>query len=262
MRVAALYRYPVKGFTAEKCEALSVLDGGRISGDRVLGVRFANSAIPDDAWGTKHEFVALVNTPGLARLHLEFNHEALRLRINLHGAVLADEALDEAGRRRIASAIEEYVLTLDENPLSSHPDRLPLRVVGDGVTPRYQDNEAGQVTLHGRQSLAAVAAAASAPDLSEYRFRSNIVVDGLDAWEEQNWIGRSVCIGEVRFEVVSAKTRCLATHANPLTGERDLPIMGTLMKVLPRERPTFAIAMVTTARGGAIRVGDTVRLDD
>lgn len=262
MRVAALYRYPVKGFTAENCGSLSVLEGGRIAGDRVLGVRFSNSAVPGDAWGTKHEFVALVNTPGLARLHLDFNHETLRLRLSVHGAVLVDAALDDAGRRQIASAIEEYVLKLDENPLSSHSDRLPLRVVGDGVTPRYQDNEAGQVTLHGRQSVAAVATAAGAPDFSEHRFRSNIAVDGLEAWQEQNWIGRSVCIGEVKFKVVSAKTRCLATHANPLTGERDLPIMRTLIKVFPREKPTFAVAMITTDRGGAIRVGDEVRPSD
>lgn len=32
MHVAALYRYPVKGFTAEECESLSVLDEGRIAG--------------------------------------------------------------------------------------------------------------------------------------------------------------------------------------------------------------------------------------
>jgi uncharacterized protein len=262
MRVAALYRYPVKGFTAEQCVALSVLGGGRIAGDRVLGVRFANAAAPGDAWGTKHECVALVNTPGLARLHLEFNHETLRLRVDMDGAVMVDEALDEAGRRRIASAIEEYVLKLDENPLSLHPDRLPLRIVGDGITPRYQDNAAGQVTLHGRQSLAAVAAAAGAPDLSEHRFRSNIAIEGLEAWEEQNWIGRSVGIGEVKFEVVSGKVRCLATHANPLTGERDLPIMKTLIEVFPREKPTFAIAMIPTDGGGTIRVGDEVKIDD
>ena len=29
-RVAALYRYPVKGFTPEECETLTVLDEGRI----------------------------------------------------------------------------------------------------------------------------------------------------------------------------------------------------------------------------------------
>jgi uncharacterized protein YcbX len=262
MRVAALYRFPVKGFAAEKCEALSVLEGGRIAGDRVLGIRFGNSSAADDAWSAKHGFVALVNTPGLARLHLEFNHETRRLRISLHGAVLVDAALDDAGRTRIASAIEEYVLKLDENPLNSRPDRLPLRVVGDGATSRYQDNPAGQVTLHGRQSLAAVAAAAGEPEFSELRFRSNIAVDGLEAWEEQNWIGRSVRVGEIEFEVVSEKTRCLATHANPLTGERDLPVMQMLIKVFPRKEPTFAIAMTTAGRGGVIRVGDKVQLSD
>ena len=36
--VVALYRYPVKGFNPEECETLTVLDEGRIAGDRVLGI--------------------------------------------------------------------------------------------------------------------------------------------------------------------------------------------------------------------------------
>ena len=48
-RVAALYRYPVKGFTPEECETLTVLDDGRIAGDRVLGIRFADTAAADEA---------------------------------------------------------------------------------------------------------------------------------------------------------------------------------------------------------------------
>jgi uncharacterized protein YcbX len=130
MRVAALYRYPVKGFSREECDSLSVLDTGRIAGDRVLGVRFANAAARGDAWGTKHEFVALVNTPGLARLQVKFDHRNLRLRVSFREEVLVDEALEAEGRKRIAAAIEEYVLKLDENPLSSQSDRVPLRIVG------------------------------------------------------------------------------------------------------------------------------------
>jgi hypothetical protein len=172
--VVALYRYPVKGFTPEVCEVLDVLAQGRIKGDRTLGIRFANSDVIDDAWSKKHEFIALVNTPGIARLHLRFNHQSLRLGISLDDTVLVDETLDDDGRKNIAAAIENYVLQLDENPLSSHPDRLPLRVVGDGITPRYQDNEAGLITLHSRESLAAVANAVGDADLSELRFRSNI----------------------------------------------------------------------------------------
>ena len=71
-RVAALYRYPVKGFTPEACDTLTVLDDGRIAGDRVLGIRFADTAAADEAWSKKTEMVALMHTPGLARLHLMF----------------------------------------------------------------------------------------------------------------------------------------------------------------------------------------------
>ena len=261
-RVVALYRYPVKGFTPEACEVLDVLDQGRIAGDRVLGFRFANSGVIDDAWSKKHEFIALVNTPGIARLQLRFNHQTLRLRISIDGNFWLDEPLDYFGRKRIAVAIENYVLQLDENPLFSHPERIPLRVVGDGITSRYQDNEAGQITLHSRESLAAVASAVGDADLSELRFRSNIAIEGLEAWEEQSWVGRKIRIGEVMFEVVTPKGRCLATQANPHTGERDLPILKTLVGSFNQEKPTFAIGMVTHGAGGKIRVSDKVSLLD
>jgi len=261
-RVVALYRYPVKGFTPEACEVLDVLDQGRIAGDRVLGFRFANSGVIDDAWSKKHEFIALVNTPGIARLQLRFNHQTLRLRISIDDNFWFDEALDDFGRQRIAAAIENYVLHLDENPLSSHPERLPLRVVGDGITSRYQDNEAGQITLHSRESLAAVASAVGDADLSEFRFRSNIAIEGLEEWEEQSWVGRKIRIGEVMFEVLKPEVRCLATQANPHTGERDLPILKTLVGSFNQNKPTFAIGMVARGAGGKIRVGDKVSLLD
>jgi uncharacterized protein YcbX len=108
--------------------------------------------------------------------------------------------------------------------------------------------------------MKAAAAAAGVPEVSEHRFRSNIAVEGLKAWEEQNWIGRLVRIGEVEFGAVEAKTRCLATHANPNTGERDMPVMTTLLKALPTQRPTFAIAMTPRGHGGSIHVGDEIRV--
>jgi uncharacterized protein YcbX len=255
--VTALYRYPVKGFTPEACEALSVLDEGRIAGDRALSFRFANSAAADGDWVKKHECVVLVNTPGLARLDVKLDQDRQRLRISLDGAVLEEAALDGAGRKRLAAALAAYALTLPENPLGSHPERLPLRLVGDGATPRYQDSQGGQCTLHGRATLASVAVATGDPNLDEARFRSNIAVEGLEPWEELGWVGRKVRIGEVEFEVVKPKTRCLATHANPRTGERDIPVMTVLKNVYAQEQPTFAVGM-TSRGGGEIRVGDNV----
>jgi uncharacterized protein len=260
--VAALYRYPVKSFTPEECDTLTVLDDGRIAGDRVLGIRFADSAAADEAWSKKTEMVALMNTPGLARLHLRFEQEAQRLRLSCAGTVFVDAVLTPEGRQRLATAVAEYVLTLDENPLAGHPERLPLRFIGDGITPRYHDAEAGQVTLHGRGSLHALTAALAHAEDSERRFRSNIALEGLDAWEEHRWVGRKVRIGTVTFDVIRSKVRCLATHANPTTGERDMPILTTLTMVFGQEKPTFGVAMVPSQAGGHIHVGDHVTLVD
>lgn len=245
----------------EAHEVLTALPEGRIAGDRVLGFRFADSRAPDAAWSRKHEFVALANTPGLARLQLRFDHEAQRLRIGLDGALLVEDALDPGGRKHIAAAIQDFVLGLGENPLASHPERLPLRLVGNGVQPRYQDNEAGQITLHSRESLAAVAAALGDPALDGLRFRSNIVIEGVSAWDEQDWLERKIRIGGIAFYVERQKTRCLATHANPRTGERDLPVMTTLVTAFGQKQPTFAVGIVTSGSGGEIRVGDDVTVE-
>jgi len=260
MRVAALFRYPVKGFTGEACDSLEVLPGGRIAGDRVLGLRTGTSTTPDDVWSTKAEFVALVNTPALASLRVEFDHETHRLRIHHADEVLLDDVLDGAGRGRFAAAIERFLSGLGENPVASRESRFPLRVVGDGVTSRYQDREPGYVTLHGRRSVEAVAAAVGeAPALTERRFRSNVAIEGSGLWEEQRWIGRTLRIGDVELTVESPVARCLATHAHPVTGERDLPIMKTLLTLLPTQRPTFAI-LLTSSRGGRIRVDDPIEV--
>jgi uncharacterized protein YcbX len=260
-RVVALYRYPVKGFTPEARDTLTVLDEGRIAGDRVLGIRFADTEAADDAWSRKTGMLVLMNTPGLARLRVRFDEKAFRLQISLRTSLLVDEPLNPEGRGRIGDVLTDYVLQLEENPLTGHPERLPLRVIGDGYSPRYHDDAAGRVTLHGRGSLQ-VLQTTLGKEVSELRFRSNIAIDGLSAWEEQSWVGRKIRIGAVEFDMVKPKTRCLATHANPITGERDLPVLTTLTQKFGQQNPTFGVAMVPSGAGGQIRVGDEVTLLD
>ena len=257
-RVAALYRYPLKGFTPEPRASLVVLPEGRVAGDRVLNLRFADAPVGDTQWCRKYHGVVLANTPGLARLAARFDPVQRRLRISLGDSIIVDEVIDGAGRKRIVDALTEHVLTLDENPLKGHPERLPLKLVGDGVTPRYQDNEAGQVTLHARETLASAAAALGDPHLSELRFRSNIAIEGARPWEEQDWLGRRVRVGAVEFDVAKPKVRCLATHANPVTGERDLQVMQGLKARFRQQEPTFGVGLLTRGPGGEIRIGDEI----
>jgi uncharacterized protein YcbX len=259
-KVIALYRYPVKGFNAQAVTQLTVLPGGRVAGDRVLNFRFADAPVSDDMWCRKYHGVVLANTPGLAQLQLHFDERAQRVTISHKNQILADDTLGEAGRRRLAQALTEYVLSLPEHPLHDLPTRLPVKLVGDGRTPLYQDNSAGQVTLHSRESLASAADALGDSNLDEQRFRHNIVIEGSPAWAEQSWAGRTVRVGEAVFETVLPKVRCLATHANPRTGERDLPVMQTLRSAFAQQEPTFGVGMLSKA-GGVIRLGDAVGVD-
>ena len=74
--------------------------------------------------------------------------------------------------------------------------------------------------------------------------------------KEHDWFERKIRIGQTVFEVVRHKTRCLATHANPRTGERDLPLMTTLVSAFRQKQPTFAVGIVTSGPGGEIHIGD------
>jgi len=258
--VCALYRYPIKGFTPESVQALTVLAEGRIAGDRALAFRFADSGLPPTAWSKKYGFAVLVNTPGLAQLEGTFDPATQRVRIAHGRRVLAEARLDANGRTELAAAVASYVQTLPDNPLSNHPERLPLELVGDGATPRYQDSERGEITLHSRESLAAIGDALGERQLNEVRFRSNIAIEGVSAWSEQDWVGRRIRVGAVEFDVTRPKVRCLATHANPRTGERDQPIMQTLVRAFRQKEPTFAVALITSGPGGEILVGDELRV--
>lgn len=259
-QVSALYRYPIKGFTPERRESLVVQPDGRVAGDRVLAFRFAMAATPDHRDGLEYwpktKGLALMDFPSIAPLQLEYDDEALHVKITHESDVLVDVALDDAGREELVETITEFVLSTPEGRRLRGPGRLPLVLVGDGKTARFQDRPLGYVTVHGDGSVAAVEEKLQST-VDHRRFRSNVVVEGLDAWDELGWSGE-VRIGDVVFNTEGPIVRCMATHANPDTGIRDAPIMNTLVKDLEQREPTLGRLLLPAGSGGVIRVGDDV----
>jgi len=261
--VAALYRHPVKGLTPEPVDRVRVLAGGAVEGDRVLGLQLADAGPPvRGEWWPKERFITLMTTPGLARLEARFDAEAGRLALTLEGSTLASARLDEAGERAaFEAAVTDFVLGLEENPLRGRPERAPLRLVGDGRTPRFHDRGARHVTILNRASVRALTEAIGA-EIDERRFRGNVVLDGLAAWDELTWIGREIALGGTRLKVTGAVIRCLATHADPAGGGRDLPVMQTLVRAFEQEQPTMGVLAEVRGGGGEIEVGARLEVVD
>jgi len=62
------------------------------------------------------------------------------------------------------------------------------------------------------------------------RFRANFYADGIEAWEESNWIGKIIKINNVSFKVEKNIPRCVAINLKPKTDDNSLNLLNSLKK--------------------------------
>ena len=62
------------------------------------------------------------------------------------------------------------------------------------------------------------------------RFRANFYVEGIEAWEERNWIGKIIKINNVSFKVEKNIPRCVAINLKPKTDDNSLNLLNSLKK--------------------------------
>ena len=62
------------------------------------------------------------------------------------------------------------------------------------------------------------------------RFRANFYVDGIDAWEERNWIGKIIKINNISFKVEKNIQRCVAINLKPKTDDNAFNLLQSLKK--------------------------------
>jgi len=90
------------------------------------------------------------------------------------------------------------------------------------------------------------------------RFRANFYVDGIDAWQERNWIGKIIKINNVSFKVEKNIPRCVAINLKPKTDDNSLNLLRSLKKTYNH----FDMGIYLTALdNGKINVGDKVELN-
>lgn len=122
--------------------------------------------------------------------------------------------------------------------------------------------DSNPILLVSEKSLAQVRQWSPVPVNTE-QFRANIVIDGVEAFEEEQW--RRIQIGEVTFSFAQCCTRCILITRNVQTLELDPKAepFRTLKTHHTNEngKPIFGIHLVPE-NSGVIRVGDFVQLLD
>jgi len=97
-------------------------------------------------------------------------------------------------------------------------------------------------------------------EISMDRFRPNIVVDGNQAWDEDNW--EAIEINGIRFDLVKPCSRCIMPSINPKTAEKQMAVNQALLKYRRRGRNTYFGQNAIYDRTGTIKLGDTAAVRD
>lgn len=244
-RVAAIWRHPIKAHGREEVASARLSPGACLPWDRHWAVAHEAShfdaAAP--AWTPCGHFQRAARTQGLMAITAVWDEPAGRMRLShpnlgtvkFDPEVGGDLFLDWVGPISPDGPFHPVALV-----------RAPMRGMTDSPFPSISiKNLASNAALGRHMGM----------DLSTHRWRGNLWLDGLDAWEEAGWVGRSLRVGEAVLEVREPIGRCKATETDPETGQ---PLGETLRALRElRGEQVFGVYAVVV-EGGLVRQGDPV----
>ncbi|MFL5289371.1 MAG: MOSC domain-containing protein [Rhodopila sp.] len=249
MRIEYLYRYPVKGLTAEALDQAEVESGGAIPWDRAFALAQGDSGFDpaNPVWLPKYNFMCLMKNARAALLFSTFDPGSRCLRIRApDGSEVEANVMTAAGRARVAAFLVAYLGEEARGEPSFH--YVPGHVFGDQRKP--------VVSLNNLASLKDFEAKVGTRR-HRRRFRANIWFSGAPAWAERAWIGREIQVGGALLRVVKGTTRCPATQVNPETGERDADPVAELQSLYGHIELGIHAEVID---GGRFAVGDAMEL--
>lgn len=238
-RLAHIWRHPIKGVGAEALDSVCLATDGPLPGDRAWAVLRAGQSDTGE-WQRCATFLRGASAPELMAIEATTTDGRLDLRHPKKPPLSIDPTHD--GARLVAWLAD---LWPGDAPA---PDAL-IAAPAQGMT----DAPFPSVSVLNLASLRAVSDAAG-QRLDPRRFRGNLWIDGVDAWDEAGWVGRRLAIGGAMLEIVEPIGRCRATEANPETGARDVPVLD-LLEAAQGATEFGVYARVIT--GGEIAVGDS-----
>lgn len=220
--IAAIYRYPVKGMTPEALDAVTLTTGDPLPFDRAWAVENGGGRFDpnDPKYLPKINFLMLMRDERLATLEARFNETDGTLSILRAGKQVArGDLATKLGRQMIEQFLAAYMKAelrgapkVVSAPGHSFSD-VPARCVHIVNMASVRDLE----RVFGRA-------------VDPLRFRANVILEGVPAWGEFSWLGKTLTIGNVRLEVFKRTQRCEATNVDPVTAARDMAIPALLMR--------------------------------
>lgn len=243
-RLAHIVRHPVKSVGYQELDRAVLFEGRPMPFDRIWAV--ATEAAKFDAapegWAAKMNFARGAAGGSLQAIRADFDEQS--------GAIILSHPERPEFTGTLPADGEALVAWLRPLWPANRPALRGLVARRDGGA--LTDVPGPWIALLNLASLAELGAAMGR-DLSIHRFRGNLWLDGLPAWQEFDLIGRELTLGETRLRVEKRITRCVATTYDPATGAQDGDTLAALEAGWGHKDLGVYVSVL---KGGAVARGD------
>jgi GntR family transcriptional regulator/MocR family aminotransferase len=249
----SLYRYPLKGFSAQALDGELLAVDQPFPFDRLHALTRPGSKVDPQSpqWAHKSNFVMLMQDEALATFDTDYEVASGRLVVQNQGRLVLDVSLgDSQGREEFETLITRTLALTDAATPISLVSALP------GSELHFMDKPDAVISVINLASVRALSHDLGC-EIDPMRFRANLYIDDAEPWAEFDWIGKSIELGQTQLVVDRRNTRCAATNVNPKTAERDQTLPKSLRNLYGH---CDMGVYVKVARGGRINCGDEIKV--
>ena len=257
--ISSINYCPVKSISFQSIKSCEIRKNIGIVGDRIFafskGLDLNQAQLfekkLEERRGKWNKILTLKNSPFLNKYNFLFDNDKLTLTQN--NSEILTINIDETSEYELLS---NKILELESSL------QKPIYLMKNKDIPFFDTSISNKTILNHSISLINTKSVVdfqnkTNQEIETQRFRGNIFVDGVDAWEERNWIGKIIKINDISFKVENNIPRCVAINLKPNTDDNSLNLLQSLKKTYNH----FDMGVYLTAlNDGLINIGDNISL--
>tara|TARA_Y100000992_G_scaffold114769_1_gene75028 strand:- start:21 stop:800 length:780 start_codon:yes stop_codon:yes gene_type:complete len=255
-RISSIHYCPVKSISFQNINSCEIKKNLGIDNDRIFA--FSRNVdlekaklIEKDAKERKlNNFLTLKNSPVLNKYNFIYENSKLTLTSNNKDIIsISADNLNE--RLLLSNKLMEL-----ENSLTQ-----PISLLKNKDYPFYDTSHSNKVfnsmSLINLNSIKDFEKKIN-EKIQIQRFRANFYVDGIEAWEERNWLGKIIKINNIAFKVEKNIPRCVAINLKPKTDDNSLNLLQSLKKTYNHfDMGIYLVAL----DDGKIQIGNKIEVN-
>tara|TARA_Y100000591_G_scaffold307068_1_gene306091 strand:+ start:202 stop:987 length:786 start_codon:yes stop_codon:yes gene_type:complete len=230
--ISSIHYCPVKSISFQSIKNCEIKKNIGIVGDRIFafakGLNFEQAKLfekdPEDRRGKWNKILTLKNSPMMNKYNFIFDGSNLTLTFK-NKKILTINSNELNKYELISNKILELESSIKDSLILMKNEEFPF--YDTSISKKTVLNHS--ISLINNKSIQDFKNKIN-QEIEIQRFRGNIYINGIDAWEEQNWIGKIIKINDVSFKVEKKIPRCVAINLKPNSDDKSLNLLQSLKK--------------------------------